>query len=76
MGVDSLFVDELTLLIDKIRPLFVSFAPDTRIVNNRGLWLYPNKGPITTIRTLANDNIEDFSFFKNWQPSIGSMELF
>jgi len=75
-GLEKSFLDALTQLIKKIRPLFISFAADFRINFKNGLWFNPNKGPITTVRKLSSEGIEDFLYFKNWQPSIGSMELF
>jgi GNAT superfamily N-acetyltransferase len=73
---EKLFLDELTQLVKRIRPLLVSFAPDFRIPSKNALWFNTNKGPITTVRKLSSEGIEDFRYFKNWQPSIGTMELF
>ena len=75
-GNEKLFLDGINQLIKKIRPLFISFAPDFRIYNKNGFWVNLNKGPITTVRKLSSEKIEDFRYFKNWQPSIGTMELF
>ena len=75
-GIEKLFFDGLTQLAKKTRPLFISFAPDFRIYNNKGFWFNSNKGPITTVRKLSSECIDDFRNFKNWAPSIGSMELF
>ena len=75
-GLEKSFLNSLNQVVKKTRPLFISFAPDFRINNKNGLWFNPNKGPITTVRKLSSERIEDFLYFKNWQPSIGSMELF
>lgn len=66
----------LSNLIHQVRPLFVSIAPDFKGVNKKSFRFQTNLGPVTTVRTLAKKEIGDFKFFKNWQPSIGSMELF
>jgi len=72
--------DSIKTLIKKIRPLFVSctYSP---MLNNKhhslpGLFGPFYKGPIVTIRSLCLEDLDNFINFKNWQPSIGSMELF
>lgn len=59
-----------------VKPALVSFAPDSS-VGKLSMMLGPfNKGPITTIRPLAETNLEPFVSFAHWEPSIGVMELF
>jgi GNAT superfamily N-acetyltransferase len=70
------FMEELTQLVYRIRPLFVSIAPDRKLMKKKGFWFDTKTGPMTTIRTLSMNDLNDFNLFKNWNPSIGSMELF
>jgi len=67
-------------VIGKIRPLVVSCAPSPLFLNNGNriirFKLPIEKGPITTVKPLAMENLSDFMNFVNWQPSIGTMELF
>ena len=66
-------------IIQSTRPLVIThavtplFPATTSLV---GIKLPINKGPLTTVRPLKMDNLETFINFKNWQPSIGSLELF
>jgi len=72
--------EALKSLIKKIRPLVVS-CTSSPLVNCQSRSL-PGMlgplfiGPVVTTRSLCMDDLGDFSHFKNWQPSIGSMELF
>lgn len=59
-----------------IRPLIVSCAPTVLSKSNLGLFGPYQLGPITTIRPLATTDLIGFKDFLNWEPSIGSMELF
>jgi GNAT superfamily N-acetyltransferase len=67
------------LIIDlnnKIRPLIISFAPSSNKFLSKLEWIKIKLGPVTTIRQLDSFNINDFTKFSNWRPSLGSMELF
>ena len=70
----------LRKIVYSTRPILVSCAPSP-LFNRFGKeiiqWKLPiNKGPQTTVRPLQMEDLGDFINFKNWQPSIGSMELF
>lgn len=67
-------------LLTKLKPFVISSA-DTPLYlsGNRkiGNFYGPlKKGPVITIRPLAMENLNNFAQFNNWQPSLGSMELF
>ncbi len=70
----------LQSLIKQVRPLLISCAVSPHFLNqDRKIIQYklPLKiGPITTVKPLHCKNVAEFLHFKNWQPSIGSMELF
>jgi GNAT superfamily N-acetyltransferase len=66
-------------IIKTFRPLLVTAAPSPFLFEHSKPFSLPGpfkKGPITTLRPLAMDNLYNFDGFKNWQPSMGSMELF
>ncbi len=71
---------EIKKLIQNIRPLLISEGTFQLGYKNsklkRGPIVALLKGPIVTIRKLGNTSMEDFNHFKNWKPSLGSMELF
>ncbi len=65
--------------IGQLKPAIVTCAPSPLTTFDRPLnrMLGPfKKGPLTTLRPLAQTDLDDFNQFKNWQPSIGSLELF
>ncbi len=65
--------------IKKLKPAIVTCAPSplTTFVKPLNRMLGPfKKGPLTTVRPLLKNDLSDFKEFKNWQPSIGSLELF
>lgn len=67
-------------IIKEIRPLLVTEAAIPLINNSlkrkvNSIGIIKN-GPVVTLRTLASNSLDDFNNFKNWTPSIGSMELF
>lgn len=70
----------LRQLIGAIRPLMVTCAPSPDFMQGDvkpGWLLGPvRKGPMVTIRPLAMDNLTTFDQFSQWQPSMGTMELF
>lgn len=70
----------LRKLIGDIRPLMVTCgsSPDFMDGRHKPGWLYGpvRKGPMVTIRPLALDNLINFDQFSQWQPSMGTMELF
>ena len=70
----------LKIIIKRIRPAVISCAPSPLFSYDgkkiKGLWGPFLKGPVTTIRHLNLNDLENFTHFNQWQPSIGSMELF
>ena len=70
---------EINQCIKKLKPLMVTCA-ESPLLNGRksvkGLWGPFKKGPVTTIRPLMITDMNSFSGFSNWQPSLGSLELF
>ncbi len=67
-------------LLAKLRPLMISSADTPLFLSGNkkiGTFFGPlKKGPVITIRPLAMENLNNFEQFNNWQPSLGSMELF
>jgi GNAT superfamily N-acetyltransferase len=67
-------------LIRQLRPALVSCAPSPLFENDKrrllGLFGPFKKGPVTTLRPLAKEKLNNFDQFYLWKPSIGSMELF
>ena len=70
----------LKCLIKEIRPLMISCAPSPLFAFGKkmlpGMYGPFKKGPMTTVRPLAMNNLDNFTEFSRWQPSIGSLELF
>ena len=70
----------LRKLVKKIRPALVSCAPSPLFSTDKkrllGLFGPFKKGPVTTLRPLAKNKLNNFDNFYQWQPSMGSMELF
>lgn len=70
----------LRKLIRETRPAMVSCAPSPLYAQDQkrplGLFGPFKKGPVTTLRPLALDKLNNFEQFYQWRPSIGSMELF
>jgi GNAT superfamily N-acetyltransferase len=73
-------VSSIKKMIKIIRPAFVSCADNDNIPAAffRKLYFFPNlkAGPIVTLKNVECETFEDFKNYKNWQPSLGSMELF
>lgn len=67
-------------LVTTIRPAMVSYCPTPLFMQGEkrpGMLFGPyKKGPLITIRPLAWENLNTFEQFHQWQPSLGSMELF
>jgi len=74
-GSQNIIRNIIKALVKEIRPVVVTTAP-SHVMGSRGIYLKLPAGPLTTVRSLAKENLSDFIKFKNWQPSIGSMELF
>ncbi len=72
--------EAVTKICKSVRPFIVSCAPSPLfskdVKSSLGLVSAFKKGPETTIRTLYKNDLSDFHKLKNWQPSLGSMELF
>jgi GNAT superfamily N-acetyltransferase len=70
----------LRKLIRIARPAMVSCAPSPLYANDKkrplGLLGPFKKGPVTTLRPLAKNKLNNFDQFYQWRPSIGAMELF
>lgn len=70
----------LRQLISKIRPAMVTCGPSPLFETDKkrplGLFGPFRRGPVTTLRPLALQNLNHFNQFQLWCPSIGSMELF
>jgi N-acetylglutamate synthase-like GNAT family acetyltransferase len=70
----------LRRLISKIRPALVTCGPSPLFETDKkrplGLFGPFRRGPVTTLRPLALQNLNHFNQFQLWHPSIGSMELF
>ncbi len=67
-------------LLRNLRPAMVSCAPSPLFGDNKkrpfGLFGPFKKGPVTTLRPLAKNKLNNFDQFYHWRPSIGAMELF
>jgi hypothetical protein len=67
-------------LVKKIRPVLVSCAetPFLQTDKKRPLGLFGpfKKGPVTTLKPLSRNKLNNFDNFIQWSPSIGAMELF
>lgn len=65
-------------LLKFIRPAIVTMAAGTpgSITRQLSFWLSLRRGPLTTVRPLAENDLSLFLGFKHWAPSTGSMELF
>lgn len=67
-------------LLRMVRPVMVSCAEsplfDSPKKRPLGLLGPFKKGPETTIKPLAKDKLNNFEGFVQWQPSVGTMELF
>lgn len=74
------FSKALSQIIRSVRPLAVSMAPSPFVSSSAlpfAKFFGPfQKGPVTTVRPLAMESMQDFLNFEHWQPSIGAMELF
>ena len=73
-------IKALRKLIRNVRPAMVSCAPSPLFAGGKkklpSVFGPVKKGPITTLRPLAMDKLNNFEQFYYWRPSIGSMELF
>lgn len=63
-------------VVHQIRPLVVSCASSPLVNRLPGFFGPFQKGPVTTVRELKLIDLSDYLQFKNWQPSLGSMEVF
>jgi len=67
-------------IIQNIRPAVVTcgISPLFQHKKNNPLGFFGpfKKGPIITLKTLANQHLNSFNQFKKWNPSMGSIELF
>lgn len=79
-GMDNHILTALSKLKKYYRPLLISCSPSATLdlLKNKlpGMFGPFQMGPITTLRTLAMDNLDNFDRFSGWKPSLGSMELF
>ncbi len=70
----------LNQVVRTIRPAIISCAAsplwDPQRFRPLGLYGPLARGPITTLRPLAQTDLSAFERFHHWKPSIGSMELF
>lgn len=70
----------LKKIIKMVKPAIVSCAPSSSLdlggKRMPMMWGPFKKGPVVTLRKLSLDNLKNFDQFYNWNPSIGSMELF
>ena len=74
------FNKALKLLKNNIKPLVVSCAASpllkTKAQIPKGFFGPFKKGPIVTLKTLALKKLDIFEDFSQWNPSLGTMELF
>lgn len=67
-------------IIKIVRPVMVSCAPSPLFAGGKnkipGLFGPLRRGPVTTLRPLVNQKLNNFEQFYHWRPSIGTMELF
>jgi len=70
----------LRQLLRAVRPAMISCGPSPlfETTKKRPLGLFGpfKRGPVTTLKPLASQQLHQFNQFRLWQPSIGSMELF
>lgn len=67
----------LKKIVKRVKPVMTSCAESSMLeAKIPGMWGPFKKGPMVTLRPLANDNLNNFNKFYNWNPSVGSMELF
>ncbi|MCX6210396.1 MAG: GNAT family N-acetyltransferase [Bacteroidetes bacterium] len=74
-------INEMKILIRKIKPVFISCCNTSNIPKLFFKKLFFNGtiqvGPQITLRSICDNNsIHQFKNFKHWQPSLGCMELF
>lgn len=64
--------------IKKLKPIVITSAPSPLFEKKPLLQMLGpfRRGPITTVRPVSLTNMDNFINFKNWRPSIGSLELF
>ena len=67
-------------IIRKIKPVLISCADAPLFQTNRkrpiGLYGPFKKGPLTTLRPLTKEKLNNFDGFLHWSPSLVNMELF
>jgi GNAT superfamily N-acetyltransferase len=67
-------------IIRMVRPVMVSCAPSPSFAGGKkilpSLFGPIKRGPLTTLRPLVNEKLNNFEQFYHWRPSIGTMELF
>ncbi len=79
-GADKAARKALRKLVRSLKPVLITCGPAPLFETDKkrplGLFGPYKKGPITTLRPLANHKLNNFDNFSRWSPSIGSMELF
>jgi len=79
-GADGSARKALRKLVRTLKPALITCGPAPLFETDKkrplGLFGPYKKGPITTLRPLANHKLNNFDHFSRWSPSIGSMELF
>lgn len=77
---EKLALKAFRTLLKKVRPALVSCAesPLFQTDKKRPLGLFGpfKKGPVTTLKPLTKNKLNNFDKFLQWNPSIGTMELF
>jgi N-acetylglutamate synthase-like GNAT family acetyltransferase len=70
----------LKKMLTELRPVLVTCAASPAYESKRnqpfGMIGPIARGPIITLRTLAQTNLDSFRHFARWMPSLGSIELF
>jgi hypothetical protein len=70
----------LKKMLTELRPVLVTCAasPAYESKHNQPFGMIGPiaRGPIITLRTLAQTNLDSFRHFARWMPSLGSIELF
>ncbi len=81
---DPLAVDDIKIAMNKliqlVKPLVLTCAPSLRGEYDKliklGFWGPFNIGPEITLRTITNNNLNNFNQYFKWAPSLGALELF
>lgn len=76
----KLFIAAFKEIIKAVKPLLITMGPSVHlpgeIERQLKFLITINAGPVTTVRKLAMKELSDLVGFKNWSPSLGSLELF